>query len=167
MSPRTVLLLFGLVAALGVSAETFTLSAKPGQVNPKPLGTPSPRAALSASLQITHFKPSKKWPPAAYVGFFQGNSRDNSVQFLVIRNRKKDRYVVAGYRIMEHGKEVKLVSLANLSIKGKAQLTMSIDHGLVTLKFPPQAPITFRTNLTEVSPYVSVSSGTAKFSIGP
>ena len=167
MSLRNALLILGLMASLAASAETFTLSAKPGEFNPKSLGNPSPRGVLSASLQITKFAPSKGWPSAAYVGFFQGKNRDNSVQFLVIRNRETDPYVVAGHRIVEGGKEVKVASLANLPLDGKAQVTISIDNGLVTLNFPPQAPVTFRTNLTEVSPYVSVSSGTAEFSVGP
>jgi hypothetical protein len=164
---RNALLILGLAVSLAASAETFTLSAKPGEFNPKPLGTPSVRGVLSASLKLTKFAPSKGWPPAAYVGFFQGKNRDNSVQFLIIRNQETDPYVVAGYRVIENGKEVKVASLANLPLDGNAQATISIDNGLVTLNLAPQAPVTFRTSLTEVSPYVSVSSGTAEFSVGP
>ena len=167
MPLRNVLLILGLVVSLGAGTETFTLSAKPGEFNPKPLGSPSLHGALSVSVQITSFNSSNGWPAAAYVGFFQGKNRDNSVQFLIIRNRETDPYVVAGYRIVESGKEVKVASLANLPLDEKAQVAISIDNGVVTLKFPPQAPVTFHTNLTEVSPYVSVSSGTAEFSVVP
>ena len=49
----------------------------------------------------------------------------------------------------------------------KAHVDMSIDSGQVTLKFPSRAPIMFRTKLGDVSPYASVSSSTAVFSVGP
>jgi hypothetical protein len=155
------------VPLCAAAAETFSLSANSGEFNPKVLGNPSHRGSLSATVELTKFAPSKGWPAAAYVGFFQGKNRDNSVQFLVIHNRETDPYVVAGYRVIEGGKEAKVVSLANLPLNTKAQVSISVDGGVVTLKFPPSAPVTFRTKLTEVSPYVSVSSGTAEFTVGP
>lgn len=163
-------LLFTIVATLlplCATAETFSLSASPGEFNPKILGNPSPRTSLTATVEITKFAPSKDWPPAAYVGFFQGKSRANSVQFIVIRNHETDSYVVAGLRVIEDGKEVKVISLANIALNTKANLSLSIDSGVVTLMFPPGAPVMLRTNLAEVSPYVSVSSCTAEFTVGP
>jgi hypothetical protein len=164
---RCLLFVVGLVVSLNVVAESFSLSARSGEFNPKPLGSLSPRGTLSASIQITKFDPSKGWPSAAYVGFFQGKNRDNSVQFVIIRNRETDPYVVAGYRIIEGGQEVKVATLGNPSLDAKAHVDMSIDSGQVTLKFPSRAPIMFRTKLGDVSPYASVSSGAAVFSVGP
>jgi len=34
-------------------------------------------------------------------GFYQGQDRGNSVQFLIIRNRPTDQFLVAGYRVVE------------------------------------------------------------------
>lgn len=167
MSLRYFLSVVTTLVPLCAAAETFSLSANPGEFKPKVLGTPSSRGSVSATIELTKFAPAKGWPPAAYVGFFQGKSRDNSVQFLVIRNNETDSYVVAGYRVIEAGKEVKVASLANIPLTTKAKVFLSIDSGVVTLKFPPSSPVTFRTNLTEVSPYVSVSSGTADFTVGP
>jgi hypothetical protein len=171
MRCRSYLLLVILVSLLSACSdvEKITLAAGPGQFEARQLGKPSTKEAFGAALEITKFNQAEKWPTAAYVGFFQGKNRDESVQFLVIRNKPTDNYLVAGYRIIEGGREVKVESLGNVPLTANVSLRMSIDNGLVTLNFLSDPPISFQTSLKEVAPYASVSSGIANvlFRVGP
>lgn len=150
---------------LPASVNTVALSAVPGTFEFQVLGTPAKQASVSASLHLTRFNASDSWPPAAYLGFFQGQDWNNSVQFLIILNKKDDSFLVAGYRIVENGAEVKSEALANMPLDSKTNVTLSVDNGLVTVSIPPRVHVSFQTNLGEVTPYVSVSSGAAEFSI--
>ena len=165
------LLLLVLVALLSACSDVqkITLYAGPDQFNARQLGKPSTHGAFAAALEITKFNNPGKWPTAAYVGFFQGKNRDDSVQFLVIRNQPTDNYLVAGYRIVEGGREVKAESLGKVHLTANVSLRMSIENGLVTLNFLTDPPISFQTSLKEVAPYASVSSGIANilFRVGP
>ena len=148
-------------------ADSFSLSAKPGHFNVKTLGPAVAKGTLSATIRITNFDGGQGWPPAAYVGFHQGTDRNQSVQLLVIRNEETDAYVVAGYRVIENGKEATIESLANLPLKSIVRVRLSFDKGAITLLLNDQSPITLRTPFTQVRPYVSVSSGTAEFTVDP
>lgn len=167
MRLRYLFLIAGLFLSLVAHAEKFVLSANPGEFNPKTLGPVSSRGSLSASFQLIKFNSSKAWPAAAYVGFYQGPNRDNSVQFLIIRNQETDNYVVAGYRVIEGGRQTKIESLANLPPDTAAQVSLSFEKSVVTLTLNNQYSRTFRVPMTEVTPYVSVSSGTAEFNVAP
>lgn len=169
---KTITLVFSTFLAIVVMtastvaiAEKIQLNAKPGEFNAKTIGSASTKANISASLRITKFGSASTWPTAAYIGFHQGTNRDNSVQILIIRNRETDSYVVAGYRIIEGGKEVKVVSLANFPPDAVVRIEASFDKGDVTLKVDEMSPLTFHTKLSSVSPYISVSSGDAVFFI--
>jgi hypothetical protein len=164
---RYLILILWFAVSLEANAGTIELSANPGEFNAKTIGTSSSRGEISALLQITKFNSAKAWPATAYIGFHEGKNRDNSVQFLIIRNHETDTYLVAGFRVIENGREVKVASLANLSLDAKPQVSISIESGLVTLKLSSVDPVTFRTHLNRVSPYISVSSGTAEFNIAP
>lgn len=171
-SMKTKAFVFGaFVAVVAMTASTTTfaeqihLEAKPGEFNAKTIGSASTRSKISVSLRIAKFASagSSSWPTAAYIGFHQGANRDNSVQILVIRNRETDNYVVAGYRIIEGGKEIKAVSVANFDLDAVVRIQASFDKGDVTLKLEEMPIVTFHTQLTSVAPYISVSSGAADF----
>lgn len=149
--------------------EKITLAAGPGQFSARELGTPSVKGSFAATLEIAEFNPSEKWPTAAYVGFCEGKNRNESVQFLVIRNKPTDDYLVAGYRIIEGGREVKVESLRNVPLTARVSVRMSIENGLVTIKYLSEPPVSLQTSLTEGTPYASVSSGVANvlFRAGP
>ena len=149
------------------SADPLSLSASPGYFNAKMLGPSANTGRVSASVRLVSFNGAQGWPPAAYVGFQQGPNRDHSVQFLVIRNRDSDPYLVAGYRVIEGGKESKVQSLANLPLEATARVLMSFKAGEVTLRLNDQAPIQIHTSMAEAAPYVSVSSGMAEFNVDP
>ncbi|GGP22041.1 hypothetical protein [Silvimonas iriomotensis] len=146
-------------------AVPVTLSAAPGQFDFQVVGTSAKKVVVSASIRLTRFSDTEGWPPAAYLGFFQGEDRNNSVQFLVIRNKKEDTFLVAGYRIVENGAEVKSVALTNMPLDSKTNVTVSMENGLVTVSLPPRVLVSFQTDLGEVTPYISVSSGAAQFSV--
>ena len=148
-------------------ADSFSLSAKAGHFDVKTLGPVVAKGTVSATMRIVHFDGGPGWPPAAYVGFYQGPDRNRSVQVLIIRNKDSDGYLVAGYRLIEGGKERKVESLANLPLQATARVSLSFDQGSVTLRLNDQAPVTLRTPFTQVAPYVAVSSSTAEFQVDP
>lgn len=150
-----------------VFPEVFSLTANSGEFEARTLAHPSTTSSISASLRLTAFNASKKWPAAAYVGFHQGENRDNSLQFLILKRHSDDSYVVSGYRVISNGQEVSVNSIENIPLDAKARVNLSFDQGSVTLQTGETEPIRIRTSLTKVSPYVSVSSGTAEFSVGP
>jgi hypothetical protein len=164
---RGLILVVGLSISSGTLAEKLSLSAYPGEFNVKTLGPPSSQASLSVALRIVKFNNTKEWPAAAYAGFYQGQNRDNSVQFLIIRNKETDTNIVAGYRVIENGREVKVESIETFPLKSTAHVSLTFDSGLVTVKLAGSQPVNIRTSLSKVSPYVSVSSGTADFNTGP
>jgi len=147
----------------GCSPSPLKLSAPPGQYQASDLGTPSETATIALKMSITAFDKDAQWPPAAYVGFYQGTNRNKSVQFMIVRNKQTDNYMVAGYRVIEEGQQTKIVSLENIELKKPVDISMSFSKGTVTLSFNHGQPIEVHTNLTVVTPYASVSSGTAEF----
>lgn len=167
MRLRNLLLIAGLFLSLVANAQKITLSANPGEFNPKSLGPASSHGSLSATFKLIKFNRSKAWPTAAYIGFYQGPNRDNSVQFLIIRNQETDNYVVAGYRVIEDGRQTKVESLTNLPLDTAAKVNLSFEKSVVTITLNNQHSRTFRVPMTEVTPYASVSSGTAEFNVVP
>ncbi|CAJ0721062.1 hypothetical protein LMG6871_04486 [Ralstonia edaphis] len=164
---RFVLLAFCVIHPYLAIASTVALSANSGEFNAKSLGSPAMQGTLPASFRITHFDSSGAWPAAAYVGFFQGPNRNESVQFFIVRNKVSDAHLVAGYRVIEAGKEVKVASVGTLLPTEMAHVTITIDHGLAKIFLPNREPVVLKTKLGDVSPYISVSSGTAEFEIAP
>jgi hypothetical protein len=167
VSVRIILVIALLIGSTTVWADIINLSARPREFNAKTLGPSGSHGRISGSLRILEFKGGKGWPAAAYIGFHQGLNRNESIQFLLIRIRETDTYLVAGYRLIEAGKEAKVEALANLPLHSSVRVSLSFESGLVTLQMNDKAPVRVRTSLSEVSPYVSVSSGTAEFNIDP
>ncbi len=149
------------------SAETLQLSAKPGEFLANPIGDSAETVTISTSLSLTAFDSSASWPAAAYVGFFQGPNRNESFQFLIIRNGGNSPFLTVGYRVIEDGKEKSVASLANIPLDASAPVDLSFIKGIVTIKYGNQAPVTVKTRLTKATPYVSVSSGTAQYKMRP
>lgn len=149
------------------AAEVLSLSAHAGEFNVKTLGPAWAVTQVSASARISKFNGTAAWPPAAYVGFYQGPDRNHSVQFLIIRNHETDPYVVAGYRVIEGGREVRVESLENLPLNSEARVHMSFANGMVTLRLNNGTAHTINTKLRTVAPYVAVSSSTGEFKIEP
>jgi hypothetical protein len=154
-----------LAVACSVDKRTIKVAAHPGNFNVQTLGSASSTGTLSVSMRLVAFNGEEAWPPAAYAGFYQGADRSNSVQFLIIRNHESDQYLVVGYRVIEAGREIKFESLSNVPLDATVHANLKIDNGLFTLRLNDTSPITIRTPLAEVAPYVSVSSGTADFTI--
>jgi hypothetical protein len=145
----------------------MSLSAFPGEFNVKTLGAVTSAGKISTSARILKFNGTDAWPPAAYVGFYEGPDRKRSIQFLIIRNRGKDPYLVAGYRVIENGRETRIESLDNLPLDARVRVHLTFVKGVVTLKLNDREPHTIRTPFTNVAPYVAVSSGTGEFTVDP
>ena len=160
------ILLFALVFQ-SASAETLLLTAGSGEYSAGPIGDAAETVSISTSFRITAYDSSPDWPTAAYVGFFQGENRNESFQFILIRNGGNAPYLTAGYRIVENGEESHVKSLANLGLDSIAIIKLEFNKGTVTVKYGKQDPIQVKTNLTKVTPYVSVSSGSAEFEMRP
>lgn len=155
------------VALQNASAETLLLKAKPGEFLANPIGDPADTANISTSIRLTAFDSSAAWPPAAHVGFFQGPNRNESFQFLIIRNGGNAPFLTVGYRVIEDGKEKAVASLANIPLDASASVDLSFNKGNVTVKYGNQTPVTVKTRLTKATPYVSVSSGSAEYKMRP
>lgn len=145
------------------SPGPLKLSAPPGQYQASDLGAPSEAATIALKFSLTAFDVDARWPPAAYVGFYQGKNRSESIQFMIVRNKQADSYMVAGYRLIENGQETKIVSLENIELNKSVDIFMSLSKGTVTLRLNHGRPIEIHTNLTVATPYASVSSETAEF----
>ena len=164
---HTILLVAFLIATNAAFARTISLSAPPGEFNVNTIGEISSSGTLSGSLRIVSFNGTASWPTGAYVGFYQGPNRNQSVQFLVMRNREKDPYLVAGYRVVEDGRETKVESLAKIPLQAPVRLILHFRDGLFSLTLNDAPAITVRTPFKQVAPYVSVSSGSAEFTVDP
>lgn len=164
---RMLLTVFLALVLETANAETLLLTAKPGEFLASPIGDPADTVTISTSLSLTAFDGSTEWPAAAYVGFFQGPNRDESIQFLIIRNGKNTPYLTVGYRVIEDGKEKLVASLANIPLGSSAPVYLYFNKGDVEVKYGNETPFTVKTRLTQATPYVSVSSGTAKFDMRP
>lgn len=158
--------LFALVSQ-ATYAETLRLTAKAGEYLAGPLGETADKVQISTSFRLIAFDSIAAWPPAAYVGFYQGPNRNESFQFLIIRNGGNAPYLTVGYRVVEDGKEKSVASLTNIPLDSSASVNLSLNKGIVTVTYANQTPITVKTRLTKATPYISVSSGTAEFKMRP
>lgn len=156
-----------IIAYSCASAETLLLSAEAGKFQANPIGEPANTVNISTSFKLTDFDGSAGWPPAAYVGFFQGPDRNESFQFLIIRNGGNAPFLTVGYRVIEDGKQKSVASLANIPLDSSASVKLTFNKGIVTVNYGDQAPIMVKTKLIKVAPYVSVSSGTAEYEMRP
>ena len=161
-----IIVLFALISQ-ATSAETLRLTAKAGEYLAGPIGESANKVHISTSFKLTALDGIAAWPPAAYVGFFQGPNRNESFQFLIIRNGGNAPDLTVGYRVVEDGKEKSVASLANIPLDASASVKLSFNKGVVTISYENQTPITVKTKLTKATPYVSVSSGTAEFKMLP
>lgn len=158
--------LFALVSQ-ATNAETLRLTAKAGEYLAGPIGESADKVQISTSFKLAAFDGIAAWPPAAYVGFFQGPDRKESFQFLIIRNSGNAPHLTVGYRVVEDGKEKSVASLANIPLDASASVRLSLNKGVVTVTYGNQYPISVKTKLTKATPYISVSSGTAEFKMRP
>ena len=157
-----------LVAVVGFSACSqldFTLQAPPGEFRPHDVGSTSTQASFSVILTLTERDRSSDWPPAAYVGSYEGEDRNSSIQFVLIQNNADDDHLVAGYRVIEDGKEVKVVARDNIKDGHSVKVSMTFANGITTIVVDGGSSREERTNFNTVTPYVSVSSGTATFEL--
>lgn len=146
---------------------TLSLSAGPGKFDAKTLGPHTVKTMITATIQLTEFRGAKAWPAGAYVGFHEGNDRDNSIQFVFMRNTDVDPQLATGYRILQDGKERAVQFIEWVPLEAHAKVTLSFDNGIVVLQAGNSDPIKVKTLLRKAAPYVSVSSGSANFVISP
>ena len=164
MRARSYLAVLVFVASIGAAEETTViLSAEPSQTKAAAFGKHADRCSLSATLRLTNINSSGGWSPGAHVSFTQSMEHRpyGKVEFFIIPNRETD-HIVAGYRVLDNDREVKVELLQNLPLSASVQVTMKIDNGLVMLSVPPLDPITFQTRLIVAAPSASVSSGSVE-----
>ncbi len=154
-----------IASSTGYAGDSKILKAKPGKYNAVDIGEISKETNFSVKLKLTEYNQTPEWPPAAYVGLYQGDNRSDSVQFVIIRNKPTDKHVVAGYRVIESGRITAIKSLAKLELDTHAQVMFSVLDGVVKLSLHGVDPVEFKTNFDKVKPYISVSSGIAEYEI--
>ena len=159
----TIVLLF--VVSICYGDKYATLSAQPGHYEAVDLGEASQQVEVVAKIKITSFDRSAEWPPAAYVGFYDQNDRNNKFQFLIIRNKAADNHVIAGYRVIEGGKEVSVGSISYYALDEVVENTLKYSNGRVVICLSGHKPVELNTKLQTVVPYISVSSGEASFEV--
>jgi len=157
------IVLLSVSALVACSPDPVKLSAPPGQYQTTDLGARSEATQISVKISLTTFNNDTRWPPAAYVGFYEGPNRDKSIQLMLVHNNPADNYIVVGYRIIEEGKQTQIVSLENVPLDKPVDVSMSFSKGTVTLRVNQAQPIDVPTHLSVVTPYASVSSGMAEF----
>lgn len=157
------------LALMGVpslaAAEQFTLTAQRGQYLARTLAPSSPQLALAVRTRLTDFRGTMEWPSAAMVGFHQGADRKDSVQFYVYRIPGANPYLVVGYKLVVGGRNEGSGVLATTSLEAVTQFELRFDHGAVLVLLNEGTRVEVTTPFTEVSPYVSVASGTAEFQV--
>ena len=162
--------LYTLIAIAGLSGcgqQDLTLTAPPGEFRIYAIGTESTQSSFPVKLTLESLDRHSKWPPAAYVGFYQGEDRNNSVQFVLIQKNADDDGLISGYRIIEEGKEVKVITLDTIKEDHSVEVSMMFSDGVATIGIEGGLSNEERTNLKSVTPYVSVSSGSARFDFSP
>ena len=163
---RTALAVCLIVASGLAQAELIRLSADPGHFRYEPLAEmPARTLRFSVAMRIREFTDAEGWPPASYMGIFQGTDRRNSLQVLAIRNQPADATLVVGYRLIVDGQEREVASLLALPPDEAIQVEISFDEGMAAIRIGPSAPLLVSTPFAAVVPYVSVSSATAEFQV--
>ncbi|MGI9284317.1 MAG: hypothetical protein ACR2P1_02925 [Pseudomonadales bacterium] len=165
MTRTMIFLVFAGFFAAGCADRYESLEAESGEYNLIELAGSGDDVSFSVKFKLTNFSSNADWPPAAYVGFYQGRNTNDSVQFFIAKDRPTDSYVVAGYRVIEFGEEIRRVNLSTLELNHKANVHMSFVRGLFTVALEGVEPAIIETDLDSVKPYISVSSGAAKFAI--
>lgn len=152
------------ISALGA---TISLSAEPGKFNAKTLGPHTAKATITATVHITEFRGAKAWPAGAYVGFHEGEDRNNSIQFVLMRNTDTDTQLAIGYRVVKDGKEQTVQFIEWAPLEARVKVKLSIEKGIVILRLGEGEPIKIKTSLQKVAPYASASSSSARFDVSP
>lgn len=148
-------------------SDPLVISAEAGKYNYKTLDGPSEKGAISYFVRLSQMAGGTKWVPSAYIGFLQGDTLHNSVQLIVFRNSDDDTDLTIAYRIVEARKILRTVNLAHAPFDTKIPVKLTFDRGNVSIKIGDRAPVSVQTALTIVSPFASVSSGTAEFARSP
>jgi hypothetical protein len=152
---------------MSILGAPLSLSAETGKFNAKTLGPHTVKTVITATIQLTGFRGTQVWPAGAYVGFYEGEDRNNSIQFVLMRNTDTDSQLATGYRILKDGKERTIQFIEWVPLEAHAKVKLSFDNGLVLLQVGNGNPIKIKTSLRKVAPYASVSSGSANFDISP
>ena len=149
-----------------VNAETLVIDAKPGRFDISTIGESADMVKISTSIKLKAIDDSFYWPAAAYVGFFEGPDRGESFQFVYFRNNGgRKPFLIASYRVIEGKREKFRNELAKYPLNASINVNLIFNKGVITILLDDQKPITVKTRLTMVTPYVSVSSGIAEFKL--
>lgn len=152
--------------ASGCAGGYKQLQASSGEYSLIELDDQAAAVNFSVDLKLTHDYSSEDWPAAAYAGVYAGSNANAGVQFFITRARVNAGQLVAGYRIMQRGEQVKRVYVASLTAGQEARVDISFVNGQVTISLQGVEPVIIETDLKSVSPYVSVSSGAVEYALG-
>ncbi len=121
---------------------------------------------FSVKFNLTDDYSNSDWRAAAYAGVFEGGNTDASVQFFIVKARVNNEKLVAGYRVIQQGQQVKRGYMKSLPAGQEVKVDISFVNSQVTISLQGVEPVIIETDLQSVSPYVSVSSGAAEYALG-
>ena len=152
-------LVFSVAAQAGYQ---YLLDAPAGEYRRADMGEPGEINKFAVRIKMEDFALGTKWPPGAYVGFYEGTDLKNSVQFLLLKHPEKD-LMLAGYRVLKDGNEVRYKSIREVSLDEEVLVKVGITDNKIFIVMEGASPITIKTDLQKVTTYISVSSGKALF----
>ena len=145
------------------SFSPIVLTAPGGYFDQFELQKPTAMQNISLSIELVEFNHGTQWPPSANFGFVEDNDPEiYNVQITLIKNKEDDDYLVAGYRIIEDGTEVKSEAILNLKTDEYLRIKARIKNGVIYASLNNKS-IKIHTPLHEPEPYVSAVSAKAIF----
>lgn len=155
-----VMLVFSIAAQAGYQ---YLLDAPAGEYRRSDFGEPGEHIKYGLRIKMEGYALGTKWPPGAYTGFYDGVDMNNSVQFLILKHPDKD-LMVAAYRVLKDGEEVRYQKLESVPADEEVFVKIGKAGNKIYIFMDDARPITIKTDLQKVTPYISVSSGKALFS---
>ena len=159
-------LIYCVVLAFGLNAhaaQQYLLEAPAGHYRGVDIGEPGKRNKFGFRIKMQEYALGTKWPPGAYVGFYEGEDRKNSVQFMLLKHPEEN-ILLAAYRHFKDGEEIEYKSLSNIESDEEVFVKVAITENKIYILLEGANPVSLRTTLTNAIPYISVSSGSAIFS---
>ena len=145
------------------AGQQYLLDAPAGHYRGVDIGESGKDSKFGIRIKMQSFALGTKWPPGAYVGFYEGVDRKNSVQFMLLKHPEED-ILLAAYRQLEDGEEIKYKRISNIGSDEEVFVKIGITENTVYILLEGASPVSVKTTLANATPYISVSSGSAMFS---
>ena len=93
----------------------------------------------------------------------EAETKSSSFQLCVVRLDRNQQYYTMGYSIIENGKGIKFEEITHVDLGDIAKFSIDYNEGKVSINTNGTVQIDVSVNLKEIIPFVSVTSGQARF----